>query len=328
MSTRPRPLTTWCRLLRLPNLFTVPGDAIAGYALASVPLVPWERLVWLWVVPCVLLLYAAGLLLNDFFDREADARERPERPIPSGAVRPGTVLLAGLVALAAGVVLGFVNGPAPGLATLVVATLVFGYDAGLKRVRAVGPLVMGSCRAGSVLIGACFGTAGAEAIVNTARRLVGLRAGFFKEGQDLLLMLAAAGAWALTSAVTVTAAAETGGRRPGRVAYLPGLTWAALAGTVWQQHVLIARWPEIACLVAMGLASVLGLGWAWAARAGRLATHSLIGRLIRAMIPVQAAWCLLTLHHHYQRVEGVAIILGFAALWAGATLSARRFYGS
>ena len=31
-------------------------------------------------------LYAAGMVLNDAFDAELDARERPERPIPSGRI--------------------------------------------------------------------------------------------------------------------------------------------------------------------------------------------------------------------------------------------------
>ncbi len=43
-----------------------------------------------WVLGLLLaasgMLYAAGVTLNDWFDRELDARERPGRPIPSGRV--------------------------------------------------------------------------------------------------------------------------------------------------------------------------------------------------------------------------------------------------
>ena len=51
------------------------------------------------------MLYLAGMALNDLADREEDARERPERPIPSGAVSPraaaligGSLLLGGVLA--------------------------------------------------------------------------------------------------------------------------------------------------------------------------------------------------------------------------------------
>ncbi|MEE3918113.1 UbiA family prenyltransferase [Micromonospora sp. BRA006-A] len=38
------------------------------------------------------LLYWAGMAANDWADRRLDAVERPERPIPSGRVRPSVAL--------------------------------------------------------------------------------------------------------------------------------------------------------------------------------------------------------------------------------------------
>jgi 4-hydroxybenzoate polyprenyltransferase len=51
------------------------------------------RPAWLWLAPLpfivmISLLYCGGMVLNDYWDREIDARERPDRPIPSGRVRP------------------------------------------------------------------------------------------------------------------------------------------------------------------------------------------------------------------------------------------------
>ena len=43
------------------------------------------------------------MYLNDAFDREIDARERPERPIPSGRIGAGPVFAIGFGLLAAGV---------------------------------------------------------------------------------------------------------------------------------------------------------------------------------------------------------------------------------
>ena len=51
------------------------------------------------------LFYVAGMYLNDAFDAEIDARERPERPIPSGQVSAETVFAAGFGMMALGLAL-------------------------------------------------------------------------------------------------------------------------------------------------------------------------------------------------------------------------------
>jgi len=51
------------------------------------------------------LFYVGGMFLNDGFDREVDARERPERPLPSGRATPREVFAIGFGLLAAGLVL-------------------------------------------------------------------------------------------------------------------------------------------------------------------------------------------------------------------------------
>jgi 4-hydroxybenzoate polyprenyltransferase len=50
------------------------------------------------------LAYVGGMFLNDAFDREFDARVRPERPIPSGAVSAKRVFGFGFGMLALAVV--------------------------------------------------------------------------------------------------------------------------------------------------------------------------------------------------------------------------------
>lgn len=52
-------------------------------------------------------LYAGGVVLNDYFDREIDAKERPERPIPSGKVSKEFALLMGTILLLIGVSFSF-----------------------------------------------------------------------------------------------------------------------------------------------------------------------------------------------------------------------------
>src|SRR6201999_1674051 len=69
------------KLTRLPSVVTVPGDVLAGAAWAAGP---DEDVSVLGLVCSSCLAYVAGMALNDWADREEDARERPNRPIPSG----------------------------------------------------------------------------------------------------------------------------------------------------------------------------------------------------------------------------------------------------
>jgi 4-hydroxybenzoate polyprenyltransferase len=72
----------WVELLRLPALFTVPGDALAGAAAAGARPNP-RTLV---AIASSLCLYEAGMALNDWADRAEDAVDRPHRPLPSGRI--------------------------------------------------------------------------------------------------------------------------------------------------------------------------------------------------------------------------------------------------
>lgn len=81
------------RLGRVSNLPTVWTNAMVGVALAGAS--PWH---WA-MLPALLglsLAYVGGMYLNDAFDRAIDARERPSRPIPSGAVEANTVFALGI----------------------------------------------------------------------------------------------------------------------------------------------------------------------------------------------------------------------------------------
>ncbi len=72
------------QLLRLPNVFTAVADIVMGYLVTHESAEPWPHFALLIGVSA--LLYLSGMVLNDYFDRRQDARERPQRPIPSGRV--------------------------------------------------------------------------------------------------------------------------------------------------------------------------------------------------------------------------------------------------
>jgi hypothetical protein len=91
--------------------------------------------------------YVGGMYLNDGFDREIDARERPERPIPSGAISAERVFAIGFGLLAIGwlgvAAVAFRAAPLAAAAGLA-ATIVV-YDAWHKG-NAASPVIMGLCR--------------------------------------------------------------------------------------------------------------------------------------------------------------------------------------
>lgn len=148
-------LLAYLQLFRLPNVFTAAADVLMGYLIAHGAFTPGVPLVVLLAASC--LMYVAGMVLNDVFDIEQDARERPHRPIPSGRIHAGFARTLGRVMLAAGAACGWLatlwtGDVRCGLVASALAVLVYLYDRVLKRTP-LGPLGMGGCRLLNVLLG-------------------------------------------------------------------------------------------------------------------------------------------------------------------------------
>jgi len=138
------------QLLRPPNLFTVPGDPLCGALLASHGLWSWR------ILPCVIVSlasYCAGLVINDLADFSEDLRDRPGRPLPSGAVsRRAAVALALFFIAVALAAAACVSVPLLVLAALLLAEILW-YNLLAKKSALTAPIAMGLCRGVSVLIG-------------------------------------------------------------------------------------------------------------------------------------------------------------------------------
>ncbi|WP_413761356.1 SCO3242 family prenyltransferase [Streptomyces sp. MMBL 11-3] len=141
-------LRAWVELLRVPALFTVPGDALAGAAAAGAR--PNSRT--LLAIGSSLCLYEAGMALNDWADRAEDAVDRPHRPLPSGRVRPAAALVAAGGLTAAGLALASRAGRRPLAVAGALAATVWSYDLVLKRTPA-GPVAMAAARGLDLLLG-------------------------------------------------------------------------------------------------------------------------------------------------------------------------------
>lgn len=150
------PLLPLARLLRLPNVFTAFADIGLGLC-ATAALSPasvddsfgWKAVLLLVASGC---LYMAGMVWNDYFDLEEDRRDRPFRPIASGAISKRTAVVIGIGLLAAGLSCAAVTGKTGAAIALGLVIAILAYDARIKRTR-FGPLSMALCRFLNVLLG-------------------------------------------------------------------------------------------------------------------------------------------------------------------------------
>jgi len=94
----------WLRLMRLPNVFTAIADVAMGYLFVQREIK--DGVLFGCLVGSSAALYIAGMVYNDAFDYEIDAKERPFRPIPSGQILLKSALLLGNVLLVLGILLG------------------------------------------------------------------------------------------------------------------------------------------------------------------------------------------------------------------------------
>lgn len=140
-------LWAYATLMRPANVVTAMADVLAGAAAAGNA----DGL------PGLLLsttaLYAGGVVLNDVFDAGLDAKERPERPIPSGRVSQREAAALGSALLVLGVLLAGLVSLVSLLVAAAVAATVLLYDAWAKHHPLAGPLAMGTCRGLNLLLG-------------------------------------------------------------------------------------------------------------------------------------------------------------------------------
>lgn len=174
-------LVAFAQITRIGLVPSAPSNVILGALIATSP--DWPTLLPLCGV-CLasIFLYLGGMVLNDWFDRNTDALERPERPIPSGRISPKAALITGLLFLIAGIGLAVVVSLALGCPlaasyALLISLLVLGYN-GWAKTTPFGPLFMGACRAMNVLLG----TAVACSLPNTFSLFASLAVGVYIAG--------------------------------------------------------------------------------------------------------------------------------------------------
>lgn len=133
-------------LARISNAPTVVSNVIAGAALAGVLRPAFTPVMDIALLALAMVLYyTAGMYLNDLFDRKLDARERPERPLPSGRVSSTEALIVTVLLFATGTFLLALVGRASLISGLVLVGLIVLYDAWHKS-NPLSPVLMASTR--------------------------------------------------------------------------------------------------------------------------------------------------------------------------------------
>ena len=159
-------------LVRAPAALTVLGDTIAGGHAGGARFAGRQ-----WLLPLAsVFLYSGGMALNDYADRELDAVERPERPIPSGRIPARRALGIASALMAAGVGLAAVGGGrrSLGVAAPLVGAIVL-YNTVAKDT-ASGPVSMAACRGLDVLMGGGGARAALPAAATVALHTAGVTA--------------------------------------------------------------------------------------------------------------------------------------------------------
>ncbi|WP_459558316.1 UbiA family prenyltransferase [Lacunimicrobium album] len=142
----------YARLMRLPLVLSVVADILLGGLLLKRDAVTTSDVIELAILAAAsACLYLAGMVFNDLFDVKQDTQERPDRPIPSGAVSWMSALILGIALIAGGIGLASVANEFAMYVAMGLAGVILFYD-GFKHLP-FAPLVMGLCRGGNVLLG-------------------------------------------------------------------------------------------------------------------------------------------------------------------------------
>ena len=141
---------TILELVRAPAIFTAVSNILAAHWIATAGQIEWR--VFVLTAGASAFLYAAGMVLNDCFDVEEDARMRPRRPLPSGRVSMPAAWASGWFMLAGGIALAGMAGARQAAIAGLLALAIVLYDGALKSL-SIGAVLRGACRSLNWLLG-------------------------------------------------------------------------------------------------------------------------------------------------------------------------------
>ncbi|MBG1260801.1 polyprenyltransferase [Nostoc sp. BAE] len=149
--------------MRPANIVTAWADILVGFAASGSGIIftqlingeaSFSILIPLaWLLLATTGLYGGGIVFNDVFDAELDAKERPNRAIPSGRVSRQNATLLGSILFAIGILAAFQVSLVSGAIAIFIVLSSLLYDSLAKHHPFFGPLNMGLCRGSNLLLG-------------------------------------------------------------------------------------------------------------------------------------------------------------------------------
>ena len=147
-------LNAYLQLMRPANITTAWADILLGYAAAGAMTGNNFNLPILgWLILSTTGLYGGGVVFNDVCDAQLDAVERPERPIPSGRASLSGAIALGTILLFLGIIAAAMVSSLSAIFAIIVALTALVYDKWGKHQTFLGPINMGMCRGGNLLLG-------------------------------------------------------------------------------------------------------------------------------------------------------------------------------
>ncbi|MFH0967063.1 MAG: UbiA family prenyltransferase, partial [Methanobacteriota archaeon] len=149
------------RIIRPLNAVMAGLAGILAFVIATGTLIPAVFIVFL----MVLLITAAGNVINDYHDADIDAINRPDRPIPSGCITRRAALVYAVLLFFISIIIGFLFAPLPLIIIGVVNSLLLWlYASHLKVMPLLGNLIVSYLSASIFLFGGALeGWAGVSA---------------------------------------------------------------------------------------------------------------------------------------------------------------------
>src|ERR1043165_2526838 len=149
-------ISAFFKLVRGLNLLIIALSVSFFYYLILVPahnyklftnLLPFTNFEFALFVLSILLIAAAGNIINDYFDFELDKEFKPYRPLPSGAFSLDTAMYMHAVCAFAGIGIGFylgfkANNFKIGYTYIICTLMLYVYSAFLKKMPLAGNLVV------------------------------------------------------------------------------------------------------------------------------------------------------------------------------------------
>jgi len=131
----PNKIVSLLAMMRLPNCIMIGLAVIVGEFISSQ--VVTARAAFYGFAAGFLLL-AASMTLNDYFDREIDSINVPNRPLPSGSVKTSEALSFALILASLGLLSAANTGPATLLVAIFSLTIMILYNARIKKTGLLG----------------------------------------------------------------------------------------------------------------------------------------------------------------------------------------------